>query len=81
MTVGFLGGSMLPIENLPTFVAQNLSPHMPNYWLSRSILNLQYGMDGPLWSIAAVKMAVVGIVFLVIAAFMLNRQAFAGVKS
>lgn len=80
MAVGFMGGSMLPLENLPDFVVQYLSPHMPNYWLSRSILNLEYSMEGPLWTHAALKMTVVGVLSLTMAAVMLNRRISRGVK-
>ena len=81
MAVGFLGGSMLPVENLPPFVVQYLSPNMPNYWLSRSILNLQYGMDGPGWPLAMIKMTLTGVTFLILATVMLNRRLNAGVRS
>ncbi len=32
LTISFVGGSMIPLDNLPT-VAQSIAPFTPNYWL------------------------------------------------
>ncbi|TWU31344.1 ABC-2 family transporter protein [Novipirellula artificiosorum] len=67
MMIGFLGGSMLPSQNLPPFIRDILSPRMPNHAFAESIKNLQFGFPGPNWATASIGLVAVGATMLMIA--------------
>ncbi|MEK7484883.1 MAG: ABC transporter permease [Planctomycetota bacterium] len=40
---GFLGGSMIPVSELPAVIRDHISIYLPNYWFIESIVQLQQG--------------------------------------
>ena len=41
--LAFLGGNMVPAENLPRIISDNISAFLPNFWFIRGMQNLQFG--------------------------------------
>ena len=78
MFIGFLGGSMMPTQNLPSFIRDTISPWMPNYIFAEAIKRLQFGFSGPPWTLAATELLLSGIVMLIAASYLLRRRLLAG---
>jgi ABC-type multidrug transport system permease subunit len=73
--IAFLGGSYIPADNFPRFMRNHITPLMPNYWLIETARSLQHSGDsylGPLLVVA--KLAAVGAVLGVAAAFIIERR-------
>jgi ABC-type multidrug transport system permease subunit len=76
--VGFLGGSMMPIDNLPSAITDTLSPYMPTYWFGQTIVKLQSGEAD--WTMMALKMLVLGTVLVLVATRLVNRRLAKGIR-
>jgi ABC-type multidrug transport system permease subunit len=42
-TIAFLGGNMVPAQNLPSVITENISYLLPNFWFIRGMQHLQFG--------------------------------------
>jgi ABC-2 type transport system permease protein len=78
--IAFLGGSMFPINALPAFIRNGVSPLLPNYWLVQGIRQLQDpGFDGRiLLMIGGLTLA--GLVLAGIASLRFNRVLQEGIR-
>jgi ABC-type multidrug transport system permease subunit len=80
--IAFLGGSYIPSDNFPRFMREHITPLMPNYWLNETARSLQRsGEDylGPLLVVA--KLAAVGAVLGIAAAFIIERRLTSGSRA
>jgi ABC-type multidrug transport system permease subunit len=80
--IAFLGGSYIPSDNFPRFMRDHITPLMPNYWLIETARSLQRAGDsyiGPLLVVA--KLAAVGAVLGLAAAFIIERRLTAGSRA
>lgn len=78
MLIGFLGGSMIPSQNLPPLLRDTISPWMPNHIFAESIKRLQLEFNGPHWTVASIELAATGAVMLMLATFVLQRRMRSG---
>ena len=78
MLIGFLGGSMMPPQSLPSFIRNTISPWMPNYVFAESVKRLQMDHDGPHWTTASTELLLVGAVMLIVATAVFQRRLQAG---
>jgi ABC-type multidrug transport system permease subunit len=80
--IAFVGGSYLPAENFPPFMREHITSMMPNYWLIEAVRALQNGEGhylAPLLVVA--KLAGIGIVLGLVAAFALERRLTSGARA
>lgn len=80
-TIAFLGGSYLPADNFPAFLRDHLTKWMPNYWLietARALQNADANYLPPLLVVA--KLAAVGALLGIGAAFLTERKLTAGAR-
>ena len=78
MVIGFLGGSMMPSQNLPAIIRDNVSPWMPNHVFAEAIKRVQFDFDGPHWATASTQLFVSGVIMLVVATSLFQRRLQAG---
>lgn len=74
----FAGGSYFPVDQMPAFMRENISPLLPNYWFIEAVRALHSGTSysGPL--LVVLKLAVAGMVMALLASFLLQRRLTAG---
>lgn len=71
--VGFLGGSLIPANQLPGILGDHIAPWFPNYWFAEAVKTLEFSVSGPGWAWSAGRLAVLGFLLLGGAAFVFNR--------
>lgn len=74
MLMAFFGGSMLPSNGLPPLIRQYITPWMPNHVFAEAIKRLQFQMEGPWWGTSTLALMSVGVVAIVIAMILFERQ-------
>ena len=79
MLMAFLGGAMMPTQNLPPLMRDSLTAWMPNYQFAESIKRLQFDSQGPDWRVACVWLILSGTILLVVAVLRIQRQLARGV--
>ena len=79
MGLGLAGGCAFPSQSLPTFLREHISPWLPTYWFSETARNLEFGGDVP-WPLAAMKLAVLGVLLIGLAALLFRRRIRKGLR-
>ncbi|HAV64460.1 MAG TPA: hypothetical protein DCY13_19090 [Verrucomicrobiales bacterium] len=74
-----LGGAFFPASSLPGFLHDHVSRHLPNYWFIEAVRDVHFN-DAGIWLWPALKLAVLGVVFMFAAAALFRRQLLQGVK-
>jgi hypothetical protein len=72
--LGLGGGCAFPPQQLPAFLRMHVTPLLPSYWFVDTARNLQYGSAGPAWGWVALKLALLGVALLVLAAILFRRR-------
>lgn len=80
MTIGFFGGSMMPVNSLPPLIRESISPWMPNHLFAEQIRDLQYGSDPAGWMPLTIQFIVIGIVLLFIAVALFQHRLKQGAE-
>jgi ABC-2 type transport system permease protein len=80
MGLGLIGGCAFPPQQLPVFLRERITPLMPSYWFVDTARNLQYGGSAVAWGWAALKLAVLSLVLLTLAAILFRRRFKAGLR-
>ena len=62
--IAFLGGNMIPANNLPDFLTETVSRYLPNYWFIRGMHHLQFGWGDVAISGYSYLMLALGVLFL-----------------
>ncbi|MEZ5274777.1 MAG: ABC transporter permease [Opitutaceae bacterium] len=69
----FVGGSMAPVESLPAFLRDHLTPFTPLYWFSGSIRTLENGVGEQAWLSSSLLLGLTGIAMVLLAVWLLDR--------
>lgn len=80
LSLSFIGGSFFPARQLPEFLRDHVSPLMPNYWFIETIRSLQFEDGQMLWTVNAVKLAVLGLVLVAAASWIFERTLSKGIR-
>ena len=80
MLMAFVGGGMIPTQNLPSVLRDNVSPWMPNYVFAETIKSLQFDWEGPNWISGSLVLFAVGWLLLLLAIYVFKRRLLAGVE-
>jgi ABC-2 type transport system permease protein len=78
MGLGLAGGCMFPPQALPAFLREHVTPLLPTYWFVDTARNLQLSGSQGLWLLALVKMLLLSVGLLALAALLFRRQLRAG---
>jgi len=81
MAVGLAGGCMFPVQSLPAFLRDYITPWLPTFWFVETARNLQFSGGEVAWVPTLIKLAGLSAVLLVLAALLFRRQFRAGVRT
>ena len=81
LSIAFLGGGFFTAESMPDFIKNQISPWMPNYWFIQSVRSLQFDRGTADWAFEAIKMLILGSVFLGIGTKWIHRNVESGEKA
>ncbi len=77
----FVGGSMIPVQQLPAVLRDHVSPFIPLYWFTGSIRAIENGVGDMSWIVASAKLSVTGGILVLLAVVLLNRFVSKGSKA
>jgi len=81
MCLSFLGGSFFPARQLPAVFREHVVPLMPNNWFIEAVRELQGGGASMPWDWAVLKLVLVGLAFMIAAAWIFQRALTKGVRA
>jgi ABC-type multidrug transport system permease subunit len=81
MALGIIGGCTFPPQQLPAFLREHITPLMPSYWFVETARNLQYGSASGAWGWVALKLAVLSVVLIALAALLFRRRFKKGLRA
>ncbi len=81
MVLGLAGGCAFPVQQLPAFIREHISPWMPPYWFAEAVRNLEFGDGSTSWVGWGLLMGGLGLGLMGVAAWMLRRRLEAGVRT
>lgn len=73
-TLAFLGGNMVPAQNLPGAITENISYLLPNFWFIRGMQHLQFGWYDVTIMGYSLLMIALGLFFLYLGARILHGK-------
>jgi hypothetical protein len=79
--LGMLGGCAFPPQQLPAFLREHITPHLPSYWFVDTMRDLQSSTTHVAWGVAAFKLVATGAVLLVLAAVLFRRKFKSGLRA
>jgi hypothetical protein len=74
MVMGLAGGGTFPARQLPAFLREHICPLLPNYWYTEAVRSLNFEPHPGGWIGVCLRMSVVGLVFMIVAAVLLQRS-------
>ncbi len=81
MGLALAGGCMFPPQGLPAFLRDHLTPLLPTYWFVDTARTLQYSDGSVAWIPALVKLIVLSVGLLALAALLFRRQLKTGARA
>jgi ABC-type multidrug transport system permease subunit len=81
MFLGMIGGSTIPAQQLPAILRDHISPLLPNYWYTEAVRTVAFDSHPGGWIIVVLKMAIMGALLMLLAAWMLRRGLERGTHS
>ncbi|MBI2949214.1 MAG: ABC transporter permease [Verrucomicrobia bacterium] len=74
MLLSLAGGCMFPAEQLPGFLRDHVAPLMPTNWFVVAIRGLQFGGMEEIWTHACLKLGLLGLALMALAAWRFQRR-------
>jgi ABC-2 type transport system permease protein len=81
MALGLVGGCAFPANQLPAFLREHITPLMPSYWFVDTARNLQFGGANVAWGLVALKLVLLSVVLLTLAAMLFRRKFKMGLRA
>ena len=81
MALGLVGGCAFPAQQLPAFLREHITPLMPSNWFVDTARNLQYGGTNVAWGMVALKLTLLGVVLIALAAVLFRRRFKTGLRA
>jgi hypothetical protein len=79
--LGMMGGCAFPPQQLPAFLRENITPHLPSYWFVDTLRDLQYGGTTVAWGLTLLKLLVTSAGLLILAAVLFRRKFKTGLRA
>jgi len=73
MVLAIAGGCAFPLQQMPAFLRDHISPLLPTHWFVQAARGLQFNDPVPL-GVVVLKLAITGAVLIAAAAFVFRRQ-------
>jgi ABC-type multidrug transport system permease subunit len=77
----FVGGTMIPVQQLPSVLRDHVSPYIPLHWFTGSIRTIENGVGDLSWIMAVAKLGVIGLILIVVSVLLLDRFVSKGRKA
>jgi ABC-type multidrug transport system permease subunit len=81
MALGLIGGCAFPANQLPGFLREHVTPWMPSYWFVDTARNLQYGGANVAWGLVVLKLVLLSVMLLALAAILFRRRFKMGLRA
>ena len=81
MGLALAGGCLFPPQGLPAFLRDHITPLLPTYWFVDTARNLQYSGGAVAWIPALLKLIVLSVGLLALAAVLFRRQFKTGAQA
>lgn len=81
MGLALAGGCLFPPQGLPSFLRDHITPLLPTYWFVDTARNLQYSGGAVAWIPALLKLIVLSVGLLALAALLFRRQFKTGARA
>jgi ABC-type multidrug transport system permease subunit len=81
MALGLAGGCAFPPKQLPAFLREHITPHLPSYWFADTARNVQAGSGDAVWGLAVLKLLVCAMVLTALAAWLFRRKFTTGLRT
>ena len=81
MALGLVGGCAFPANQLPAFLREHVTTLMPSYWFVDTARNLQFGGANVAWGLVTLKLVLLGVVLLALAAVLFRRRFKMGLRA
>ena len=79
--LGLMGGCAFPPQQLPAFLREYITAHLPSYWFVDTLRNLQYGATNVAWGLTLLKFMATSAVLLLLAAMLFRRKFKSGLRA
>ena len=79
--LGMIGGCAFPPQQLPAFLRENITIHLPSYWFVNALRDLQYGTTEVGWTWTLLKLLATSAVLLILAAGLFRRKLKSGLRA
>jgi ABC-type multidrug transport system permease subunit len=81
MALGLVGGCAFPASQLPVFLREHVTTLMPSYWFADTASHLQFGDENVAWGLVTLKLVLLGVVLLALAAVLFRRKFKMGLRA
>ena len=81
MALALAGGCLFPPQGMPAFLRDHIMPLLPTYWFVDTARNLQYSGGAVAWVPALLKLSVLSVALLALAAALFRRQFKTGARA
>lgn len=81
MALGLAGGCAFPPKQLPTFVREHITPHLPSYWFADTARNVQAGSEDAAWGLVVLKLLFCSMFLTALAAWLFRRKFTTGSRN
>jgi ABC-type multidrug transport system permease subunit len=81
MGMSLMGGCVFPVRQLPVFLRENITPHLPTFWFTDTLRDLQYGGTDVAWISTSLKLLAASAVLLALAAVLFRRKFKTGLRA
>jgi ABC-type polysaccharide/polyol phosphate export permease len=81
MALGLVGGCAFPANQLPAFLREHVTTLMPSYWFVDTARNLQFGGADVAWGLVTLKLVLLSVVLLALAAVLFRRKFKMGLRA
>lgn len=81
MLLGLAGGCAFPPDQLPAFMREHLTPHLPSFWFVNTARNLQAGIAGVAWGSVTLELIGLGAVLTGLAVLLFHRRFKKGLRA
>ena len=80
MLFGIVGGCAFPVEGMPAFLRDHVTPLLPSFWFVSTVRKLQFNPETP-WMLPTLKMAALSAILIALAALLFGRQFRKGLRT
>lgn len=81
MGLGVAGGCAFPPEQLPPVIRQQIMPLLPTAWFSDAVRTLEFAAGNTPWAMAALKLLLLGLGLMAVAALLFRRRFAQGLRA